>query len=189
MATEDKKPQNDTEEVNDQELEEILEKKKKPEDKSKKSKAETEKLRKELEKAEEKIAETEDKYLRVAAEYDNFRRRSKEEKDGIYSDAKADAIKELLPLIDNLERAKGFTSAEKVAEGLEMILGTLPDVLAKLGITEFGEKGEKFDPNIHSAIMHVEDESLGEGEIVEVFQKGYRIGDKIIRYAMVQVAN
>lgn len=185
MATEEVKPQNETEEVNEQ----VTDKKKKADDKQKKAKAETEKIKKELEETAAKLAETEDKYLRTAAEYDNFRRRSKEEKIGIYADAKADAVKELLPLIDNLERAKGYTSAEKVAEGLEMILGTLPDILSKMGIEEFGEKGEAFDPNLHNAVMHVEDETLGEGVITDVFQKGYKIGDKIIRYAMVQVAN
>lgn len=156
---------------------------------SKKLKAEIEKLKNELESEKAKAAEAEDKYLRCAAEYDNFRRRSIKEREGIYSDAKADAIKEMLPLLDNLQRATGYTEADKVAEGVSMILGTLPDVFAKLGVEAYGEPGEKFDPNIHNAVMHEENPEKGENEIVSVFQQGYRLGDKIIRYAMVTVAN
>lgn len=156
---------------------------------NKKHKAEIEKLKEELEAEKVKTKEAEDKYLRCAAEYDNFRRRSLKEREGIYSDAKADAIKELLPMIDNLQRATGYTDSDKVAEGVSMILGTLPDVLSKMGIEAYGEPGEQFDPNIHNAIMHEENPEKGENEIVAVFQQGYRMGDKIIRYAMVTVAN
>ena len=155
----------------------------------KKLKAEIEKLKNELEAEKAKTAEAEDKYLRCAAEYDNFRRRSIKEREGIYSDAKADAIKEMLPLLDNLQRATGYTEADKVAEGVSMILGTLPDVFAKLGVEAYGEAGDKFDPNIHNAVMHEDNPEKGENEIVSVFQQGYRLGDKIIRYAMVTVAN
>ena len=155
----------------------------------KKLKAENEKLKSELEAAEKLAKENEDKYMRTYAEYDNFRRRSREEKDGIYADAKADCVKELLPLLDNLQRATGYTDAEKVAEGVSMILGTLPDVFAKLGIEVFGEVGEQFDPNLHNAVMHEDNPEKGENEIAAVFQQGYKMGDKIIRYAMVTVAN
>ena len=156
---------------------------------NKKHKAEIEAQKAEVEAEKAKTKEAEDKYLRCAAEYDNFRRRSQKEREGIYSEAKADAIKELLPMIDNLQRATGYTDADKVAEGVSMILGTLPDVLSKMGIEAYGEPGEQFDPNIHNAIMHEENSEKGENEIVAVYQQGYRLGDKIIRYAMVTVAN
>ena len=156
---------------------------------SKKQKAEIKKLTEENEALTAKLSEAEDKYLRLAAEYDNFRKRSKAEKDAVYADATQDAVKSLLPLLDNLERAQGFTDAEKVAEGVSMILKSLPDVLAKMNITSFGEAGEEFDPNIHNAVMHVDDDALGEGVIAEVFQRGYMMGEKVIRFAMVKVAN
>lgn len=169
--------------------EETKEAKKDKKAENKKHKAEIEKLNAEIEAEKAKAAAAEDKYLRCAAEYENFRRRSQKEREGIYSDAKADAIKELLPMIDNLQRATGYTDAEKVAEGVSMILGTLPDVLTKMGIEAYGEPGEQFDPNIHNAIMHEDNPEKGENEIVAVYQQGYRMGDKIIRYAMVTVAN
>lgn len=156
---------------------------------AKKLRAQVEKLEKQLEEAKAAAAAAEDKYLRLAAEYDNFRKRSQKEREGIYSDAAADCIKELLPVIDNLQRATGFTAPDKVAEGLSMILGSLPAVFEKMNITAFGEAGDTFDPNIHNAVMHIEDEEHGEGEIVEVFQQGYSIGERIVRYAMVKVAN
>ena len=143
----------------------------------------------EIEKLQAEIKEKDDKYLRMAAEYDNFRRRSREEKDGIYDNALSDTVKELLPIVDNLERAYGFEDAEKVKEGLVMIAKTTSEVLTKLGVEEFGKAGETFDPNIHNAVFHVEDDSFGEGEIVEVFQKGYKKGKHIIRFAMVKTAN
>jgi len=124
-------------------------------------------------------------------EYDNFRRRSKEEKDAIYGNAVADTLTELLPLFDNLDLASKYTSdtSSEAAKGVEMILASVHGILEKLGVTAFGEVGETFDPAIHKAIMHVEDENLGENVIADVFQKGYRHGDKIIRFAMVRVAN
>ena len=146
--------------------------------------------------AEERIAaleaelkEKDDKYLRMAAEYDNFRRRSREEKAAVYADALADTVGELLPIIDNLERAAMYDDGEKVKEGLMMTAKSVSAVLEKLGIETVGAVGETFDPNLHNAVFHVEDESLGEGEIVEVFQKGYKKGNKIIRFAMVKTAN
>ena len=143
----------------------------------------------EIESLRAEIKEKDDKYLRMAAEYDNFRRRSREEKDGIYENALADTVNELLPIIDNLERASGFEDGEKVKEGLVMIAKAASEVFAKMGVEEFGKCGETFDPNIHNAVLHVEDEAFGEGEIVEVFQKGYKKGKHIIRFAMVKTAN
>lgn len=166
---------------------------KKPDKADKKKVKELEKKLSECEAAlEEKVqecAETTDKYLRMMAEYDNFRKRSAKEKEGIYADAYADALKSILPIIDNLEKAAEYKDAEKVSKGVEMILKSASDALGKMGVTPFGEKGEQFDPNRHNAVMHVDDESLEEGVIVDVFQKGYAKGDKILRYAMVTVAN
>ena len=147
------------------------------------------KLLEEIAKLEARIAENDDKYLRMAAEYDNFRRRSREEKDAIYETAMADTIKELLPIIDNLDRAAGFTEGEKVLECLVMTAKATAAVFDKLGVEEYGKPGDTFDPNIHNAVFHIDDESYGEGEIVEVFQKGYKKGKHIIRFAMVKTAN
>lgn len=144
---------------------------------------------KQLEAKNAEVATTNDKYLRIMAEYDNFRKRSVKEKEGIYADAYADALKSLLPIIDTLEKASGYKDAESVSKGVEMILAGAKDALSKMGVESFGEKGEAFDPNRHNAIMHVEDENLGEGVVADVYQKGYVKGDKILRYAMVTVAN
>lgn len=138
---------------------------------------------------EAELKEKDDKYLRMAAEYDNFRRRSREEKAATYADALADTVGELLPIIDNLERAAMYDDGEKVKEGLMMTAKSVSSVLEKLGIETVGAIGETFDPNLHNAVFHVEDEAFGEGEIVEVFQKGYKKGNKIIRFAMVKTAN
>ncbi len=157
--------------------------------KSKKLDTKIAELEKKLAEADIAAAEQNDKYMRLAAEYDNFRKRSAKEKEGIYSDAYADALKNILPIIDNLERAVGVPDADAVKKGLEMTLKGAAEALGKMGIEAFGESGDVFDPNIHNAMMMVDDESRKEGEIVTVFQKGYRKGDKIIRYAMVTVAN
>lgn len=125
----------------------------------------------------------------MLAEYDNFRRRSAKEREGIYSDACADTIVNILPVLDNLERATAFSDSEKVAEGLSMILKSFTDIMAKMNVKEIESLGKKFDPNFHNAVMHIEDDKFGEEEIVEVLQKGYLLGDKVIRYAMVKVAN
>ncbi len=144
-------------------------------------------------KAESAAAEAADKYTRLAAEYDNFRRRSKTEREGVYSEAVADTIMGIVPIIDNLMYADKFgggdENPEKYAEGVRLILGKLPEVLEKMNVTVFGEVGETFDPTLHNAVMHVEDDSLGEGEITDVLQCGYKYGEKVIRYAMVKVAN
>ena len=155
--------------------------------KLKKAEAELAELKKQLEEKEEAVKECEDKYLRMMAEYDNFRKRSAKEKEGVYADAYADCIANLLPILDNLERAGGSDNFEAVKKGLEMTAKAFADALDKMGVTEIETKA--FDPNLHNAVMHIEDESLGENEIVEVFQKGYAKGDKVIRYAMVKVAN
>lgn len=136
---------------------------------------------------EQKLAEMTDKYLRVVAEYENFRKRSRAEKEATYADAYADALLQLLPVVDNLGLAAKYSEGDKVLEGVKMILSQMDASLEKMGIEEIETK--VFDPNVHNAVMHIDDEAYGEGEIVDVFQKGYRKGDKIIRYAMVKVAN
>lgn len=157
----------------------------------KKLRGEIAQLTKKLEAAEAEAADAKDKYLRTLAEYDNFRKRSTKERDGIYADAVTDSVTQLLPLFDNLKQAQQYAEGDpaKVAEGVRMILASVPDILGKLDVTEFGAPGDTFDPNIHNAVLHVEDDEHGDGEILEVFQSGYRRGDKIIRYAMVRVAN
>lgn len=155
--------------------------------KARRAEAETLELKKKLAAAEAATAELNDKYLRLAAEYDNFRKRTQKEREGIYTDAYADALAALFPVVDNLERAAKFTDGESVAKGVSMVLKSIGETLAKLGVTEIETK--TFDPNLHNAVMHVEDPAYGEGEIVEVLQKGYRRGDRVLRYAMVKVAN
>ena len=156
----------------------------------KKAKAEQAKLKEELEALKAALEEEKKSRLYLAAEYDNFRRRSQKEKDGIYSDAISDAIKEILPLFDNLERAGQYSGdSEKVAEGLALIAKMSDEVLSKLGVERFGAPGEQFDANIHNAVMHEDNEAFGENEITDVYQVGYKRGDKIIRFAMVKVAN
>lgn len=135
------------------------------------------------------LADKEDKYLRVCAEYDNFRRRSQKERESVYSDAYSDAINALLPVLDNLGRAVGCEDPKALADGLALILKSFDEGLTKLGIEEIKAVGETFDPERHYAVLHVEDENYGENEVVEVLQKGYIRGDKVIRYAVVKVAN
>ena len=164
------------------------EKKEKKND-QKKIKAELAAALDEAKRLKEELEAEKDKCLRIAAEYDNFRRRTQKEKEGIYTDATCGAVKEILPLLDNLERAGQFTEAEKVAEGLAMLSKMSEGMLAKLGVTRYGEKGETFDPNWHNAVLHIDDEAFGENEIVDVFEVGYKRGDKVIRFATVRVAN
>ena len=139
--------------------------------------------------AEKKNAELSDKYLRLAAEYDNFRRRTAAERQGAYTDGMGDTLEKILPLVDNLDRAALYEDADKVAKGVAMISRAAADALTALGVEEFGAVGEPFDPNLHNAVMHVEEEGRAEGEITAVHQKGYKKGDRILRYAMVTVAN
>ena len=157
--------------------------------KLKKEEAEIAELQGKLEAANAELAAEKDKYMRMLAEYDNYRRRTAKEKDGIYADAYADALKGILPILDNLERAVGVGEAEALQKGLAMTLKGAEDALSKMGVTAFGAKGETFDPEKHNAVMHIEDEQYGESEITEVYQKGYAKGDKILRFAMVIVAN
>ena len=162
------------------------EKPEKPEKTEKKKKAEPT----EREKAKAAQAQEHEQYLRLAAEYDNFRKRTQREKDGIYLDAVADTAKKILPVYDNLERAlKNETSDEAYKKGVEMTMNELVKILNGIGITPFGAAGETFDPQRHNAVMHTEDESLGENVIAEVFQTGFAMGEKVIRFAMVKVAN
>lgn len=140
---------------------------------------------------EEELNETKEQLLRVTAEYANFRKRSEKEKQDSYGFAKADTVKELLPVIDNLERALAseLEDYDGLKKGVQMTYDSLMSTLSKIGIDVYGDKGDIFDPNLHNAVMHIEDENLADGEIVDVFQKGYKIGDKIIRAAMVKTAN
>ena len=136
------------------------------------------------------LAEEKDKYLRLLAEYDNYRKRSQKEKEAAWNNAKAETVKELLPVYDNLERAvQQETADEAYAKGVQMTMNQLKTVLEKLGVTEIPAKGETFDPNVHNAVMHMEDETLGENVVAEVFQAGFKLGDKVIRPSMVKVAN
>lgn len=145
---------------------------------------------KELSEAQGRISELEDKYTRLYAEYENFRKRSAKEKDSLYSDAYADALSAILPMADILERAANTDGdAEQVRKGLQMILKSFSETLEKLGVKEMDCVGQKFDPNLHNAVMHIEDETFGENEIVEVLMKGYEKDGKVIRYAVVKVAN
>ena len=165
---------------------EKAEKPEKPEKPSKHKSGEAEKLRE----AEQKLAAEHDGYLRLAAEYDNFRKRSQREKDGIYADARAATVEKFLPVYDNLERALSQqTTDEAFKKGVEMTMNQLTNVFEALGVKAFGTAGEAFDPALHNAVMHCEDEALGENVIAEVFQKGFTLGDKVVRFAMVKVAN
>ncbi len=159
--------------------------------KAKKLEAEIEELEGKLEKAEEQIAEANDKYARLYAEYENYRKRTAKEREGIYTDAYVDCVSEILPILDNFERALQFKDAdpENLAKGLEMIEKGFAEALAKMGVSEIEALGKPFDPERHNAVMHVEDEAFGENEVVEVFMKGYIKGDKVLRHSMVKVAN
>ena len=160
-----------------------------PEDSEESSESEEDKTAAEL-------AELKDRYMRLLAEYDNFRRRTQKEKEALYLDSVAEVVKEWLPLVDDIERAVASsenmdeTSVEKVAEGIKLIGKQAGNVLSKLGVEEIeGKEGETFDPNLHEAVMHIEDDSLGEQEIAQVFQKGYTCKGKVIRHTVVKVAN
>ena len=184
MSTENKEPV--VEETPEEKKTEQAEPKKEPK-KSKKGSAKEAEIKAE---AERLLAEEKDKYLRLAAEYDNYRRRTQKEREALYGDVRADVLLKLLPVYDNLVRALAQeTSDEAYRKGVEMIMAQFDAALQKLGVDEIPALGEKFDPTVHNAVMHVDDESLGENEVVEVFQKGFRLGDRVIRFAMVKVAN
>ena len=145
----------------------------------------------ELEKLQAEFEAHKQQHLRVLAEYDNFRKRSQNEKSAIYNNAVSDTVQALLPIADNIDRAldQENASAEDMKKGVEMIESQIQQAFEKLGITPCGAVGEPFDPNRHNAVAHIEDESLGENVISAVFQKGYLLGDRVVRFAMVQVAN
>ena len=139
---------------------------------------------------EEKYNAEHDSYLRLAADYDNFRKRTVKEKEASYGNGKADAVAKLLPVYDNLERALNQPTEDTAyKKGVEMTMTELVKIFTGLGVEIFGEVGDAFDPNLHNAVMHVENEELGENVIAQVFQKGFKLGDKVVRFAMVQVAN
>ena len=138
----------------------------------------------------EVLAAAEDKFLRLAAEYDNYRKRTAKEKESIWTEAKAQTVAAFLPVYDNLERAlKQDSTDEAYKKGVEMTMNGLKDVLTKLGVELIPAQGETFDPNLHNAVMHVDDDSVEDNTVVEVFQQGFRLGEKVIRFAMVKVAN
>lgn len=161
-----------------------------PQQEAKAEEAKKEEKPSELDTVKEQLAKEHDGYLRLAAEYDNFRKRSQKEKDELYTVIKAETVGKFLPVYDNLERALAQETADEAyKKGVEMTMNQLVKVMEGLGVTSFGEIGEAFDPARHNAVMHVEEEGLGENVIAEVFQKGFLVGEKVIRFAMVKVAN
>lgn len=157
-----------------------------------KDKKKTKKLEAEIEKLNATLLEEQDKYTRLYAEYDNFRRRSAKEREGIYTDAYCDSLVQILPILDTLERAAQFSTEDAespMTKGLELTLKCFIETMNKMGVYEIEAIGKEFDPNLHNAVMHVEDESVGENVVVEVFMKGYKKGDKVLRHSMVKVAN
>lgn len=170
--------------VEDEEFEELLESEKEKDMKKKMSKLEEENKR-----LQNEVNAFKDKLLRTTAEYENFRKRTAKEKEGIYTDACEDVLKEVLPVLDNLERALSVEgTSEDLRVGVEMTVRQFNDAFSKLGVEELASEGE-FDPNLHNAVMHVQDEQYGVNEIVEVFQKGYKRANKVLRHSMVKVAN
>ena len=160
---------------------------------SKKLESENAELKKMLDEKSKEITELNDKYLRLCAEYDNFRRRTAKEKESTYADACCDTLEQILPVLDNLERAAQYNTEDSaetpMGKGLELTLKSFVETLAKLGVAEIEALGKSFDPNIHNAVMHIDDENEGENTVVEVFMKGYAKGDKVLRHSMVKVAN
>ncbi len=147
-------------------------------------------LQTELESVKGELAGEKDKYLRLLAEYDNYRKRSARERENIYADVKADTLTKLLPVYDNLERAlRHPTADEAYRKGVEMTLNQFLETLKSLGVTPIDALGQTFDPTVHNAVMHTEDPEKGEQEIVQEFQKGFKLGERVIRFSMVQVAN
>ena len=164
---------------------------KKPKKKKEKGITFTREQVEQMELAVKQLETTKDQFTRLSAEYDNYRKRTTKEKDNIYQDAKADTIKAFLAVYDNLERAAAAEGGEDSPhkKGLEMIFAQFKDILAQQGVTEIEAKGQPFDPEKHNAVMHIDDENYGENEVAQVFQAGFAMGDKIIRHAIVQVAN
>jgi len=168
-----------------------------PEGEVKEDKVEEKKEESKIDERDAKIASLEkdvqsekDKYLRLAAEYDNFRKRTIKEREGLISDIRSDVLTKILPVYDNLERALNQETADEAyKKGVEMTMTQLKDILSKMGVTEIPAMGEKFNPDFHNAVMHVEDENVGEQIIVNEFAKGFKLGEKVIRFSMVVVAN
>lgn len=183
----------DTENLKDKEsAEETVESAQKQSKKEKKSdKKELEALKAQIEKLEAELKTSKDSHLRSLAEYDNFRKRSQREKDAAYGDAKANTLSLLLPVIDNFDRAaeNKTDDIDTYRKGIEMIISQFSDILKRLEVESFGEVGEEFDPNMHNAVMHTESDELGQNTIAAVFEKGYKMGDRVLRFATVQVAN
>lgn len=146
----------------------------------------TKKAAKEIEELNKKLAEYDDRYLRLAAEYDNYRKRSVKEKSDAYADAYIDAVKQLLPLADSMDKALEFSPDD---DGIKALYKQFTDIFTKIGVTAIESDQKEFDPNLHNAIMHVDDDSMGENLVVQTFQKGYMFGEKVIRHAMVKVVN
>ena len=175
----------ENEELNETPVEEVIEETAQPE-----AEAEVVEETVEVNPWEEKYNAEHDAHLRLAAEYDNFRKRTIKEKDAAYGNGKAGAVEKLLPVYDNLERAVNQPCTDEAyKKGVEMTMTELVNIFNGLGVEIFGNVGDEFDPNIHNAVMHVDNEELGENTIAMVFQKGFKIGDKVVRFAMVQVAN
>lgn len=157
-----------------------------------KEKKKNKKAEAEIERLEAELAAEHDKYMRLYAEYDNFRKRSAKEREGVYADAYCDALGQILPILDNLERAAQFSAEDAespMAKGIELTLKMFIETMNKMGVYEIEALGKDFDPNLHNAVMHVDDENVEESKVVEVFMKGYAKGDKVLRYSMVKVAN
>ena len=187
QAAEEKKAADAPEEVKKDTKKTESKKESEKEEKSKKK----DKSAEELEKLKMQLSDEKDKYLRLAAEYDNYRKRSQKERETVYADVRSDTVEKFLPVYDNLERAlKQATTDEAYYKGVEMIMAQFKEIMANAGVTEIdAAAGTAFDPNIHNAVMHVEDEALGESVIAEEFQKGFKLGDKVLRCSVVKVAN
>lgn len=177
------------EEVKEETVETVEEVKEEATETDEKTQEET--FEEKLVKAEEQVKEAQDKWLRQLAEFENFRKRTNQEKQGMYNNGVRDTIEKFLPVVDNFERAVAATEDKESStyKGIEMILKQMLDVMKAIGVEEIPAEGELFDPNVHAAVMHIEDESCDDNVVVEVFQKGYKHGDKVIRPAMVKVAN
>lgn len=152
--------------------------------------AELEKVKADLEKLQKEKDELSDRYLRTLAEYDNFRKRSQREKDAVYGDATANAVAKLLPILDSFDRASNYECPDaEYKKGIDLIGNSVKEAFDQLGVKEIPALGEQFDPKLHNAVMHTEDPSLGENVVTDVYRKGYTLGDKVIRFSMVVVAN
>lgn len=176
----------------DEIIEETAENAAEPEKKEKKC-SKKEKDNKKIAELENALKESEDKYVRMLAEYDNFKKRTQKEKESLYKEGIADSVANLLTVLDNLDRAAAVdvekSDAQSVVDGVNKILEQAKEVFSKMGVEEIPAKGEKFDPELHNAVMHEDNDELDENTVSEVFLKGYKIGDRVIRHSMVKVAN